>query len=162
MKNSTRRVVSDESEMAGLLNRYFASTFTQEQSGELPIAESIYQGGEEWLLQKIQVGVEEVKEQPRNLREDKAPGPDNMHPRVLMEVAEQVSEMLMDIFNRSLESRQVPESWRVTNVTSWFKKGFREELGNYRPVSLTSVVGKVLETLIKDQMRNHLLSRSKV
>ena len=46
-------MVSDESEMAGLLNRYFSSTFTQEQSGELAIAKSIYQGGEEGFLQKI-------------------------------------------------------------------------------------------------------------
>ena len=156
LRNSTRRVVSDESEMAGLLNRYFASTFAQEQSGELPIAESIYRGGEEGLLQKIQVGVEEVKKQRGNLRVDKAPGPDNMYRRVLREVAEQVSEMLTDIFNFSLESGQVPEDWRVANVTPLFNKGSREELGNYRPVSLTSVVGKVLETLIKDQMRNHL------
>ena len=79
-----------------------------------------------------------------------------MHPRVLMEVAEQVSKMLTDIFNSSLESGQVPEDWRVANVTPRFKKGPREELGNYRPVSLTSVGGKVLETLIKDRMRNHL------
>ena len=56
-------MVHDESEMAGLLNRNFASTFTEEQSGELPTAESISRGGEEGLLQKIQVGVEEVKEQ---------------------------------------------------------------------------------------------------
>ena len=102
LRNSTRRVVSDESEMAGLLNRYFSSTFTQEQSGELSIAENIYRGGEEGLLQKIQVGVEEVKEQLGYRREDKAPGPDNMHPRVLREVAEQVSEMLTDIFKSSL------------------------------------------------------------
>ena len=78
-----------------------------------------------------------------------------MHPRVLMEVAEQVSKMLTDIFNCSLESGQV-EDWRVANVTPLFNKGSREELGNYRPVRLTSVVGKVLETLIKDQMRNQL------
>ena len=63
LRNGTGRVVSDEGEMVGLLNRYFSSIFTQEQSGELPTAESIYQGGEEGLLQKIQVGVEEVKEQ---------------------------------------------------------------------------------------------------
>ena len=117
--------------------------------------ESIYQGGKKGLLQKIQVGVEEVKEQLGNLAVDKAPGPDNMHPRVLMEVAEQVSEMLTGIFNGSLESGQVPGGQRVANVTPLFKKRSREEFGNYRPVSLTSVVGKVLETLIKDQMRNH-------
>ena len=156
LRNSTRRVVGDESEMAGLLNWYFSSTFTQEQSGEFPTAESIYRGGDEGLLQKIQVVVEEVKEQLGNQREDKAPGPDNMQPRVLREVAEQVSEMLTDIFNSSLESGQVPEDWRVANVAPLFKKGSREELGNYRPVNLTSVVGKVFETLIKDWMRNHL------
>ena len=62
--------------------------------------------------------MEEVKEQLGNLREDKAPGPDNyMQLRVLMEVAEQVSEMLTDIFNSSFESGQVPEDWRVANVT---------------------------------------------
>ena len=57
--------------------------------------------------------------------------------------------MLTDIFNSSLESGQVLGDWRGANVTTLLKKGSREELGNYRPVSLTSVVGK-------DQMRNHL------
>ena len=78
--------------------------------------------------------MKEVKDQPSNLRVDKAPGPDNMHPRVLMEVGEQVSEMLTDIFNSSLESGQVPEDWRVANVTPLLKNGSREQLGNYRPV----------------------------
>ena len=122
----------------------------------MPIAESIFRRGEEGLLHKIQVEVEEVKEQLGNVRVDKAPGPDNMEPRVLREVAEQVSELLTNIFNSSLESVQVPEDWRVAYVTPLFKKGSREELGYYRPVCLTSVVGKVLETLIRDQMRNHL------
>ena len=71
-------------------------------------------------------------------------------------MAEQVREMLTDIFNSSLESGQVPEDWRVSNVSPLCNQGSREELGNYRPVSLTSVVGKVLETLIKNRMRNHL------
>ena len=110
LRNSTRRVVSDESEMAGLLNRCFSSTFTQEQSGELQIAESIYRGGEEGILQKIQVGVEEVKEQRGNLRVDKAPGPDNMHLRVLMEVAEQVREMLTDIL---IAHWSQDRNWRI-------------------------------------------------
>ena len=52
----------------------------------MPIAESIYRGGEEGLLQKIQVGVEEVKEQLGNPRVDKALGPDNIQLRVLREV----------------------------------------------------------------------------
>ena len=49
-----------------------------------------------------------------------------MHLRVLTEVAEQVSEILTDIFNSSLESGQGLEDWRVANVTPLFKKGSRE------------------------------------
>ena len=69
------------------------------------------------------------------------------HQRELRQVAEQVSEMLTYIFKSSLESGQVLEDWRGANVILLLKKGSREELGNYRPVSLTSVLGKVLETL---------------
>ena len=76
--------------------------------------------------------MEEIKEQLGNLREDKVPGPDNIHPRGLMEVVEQVSEILTDIFNSSLESGLLPEDWAVTNVAPLFKKGSREELGNLR------------------------------
>ena len=59
----------------------------------MPRAESIHEGVEEWRLTKIQVGVEEVKEQLGNLRADKALGTGYMQPRVLREVAEQESEM---------------------------------------------------------------------
>ena len=52
LRKSTGRVVSDEGETAGLLNRYTSSTFPQEQSGELPIAESIHRGVEEGLFRK--------------------------------------------------------------------------------------------------------------
>ncbi len=69
---------------------------------------------------------------------------DNIHPRVLMEVAEQIDVMFVDIFNSSLESGQVPEDWRIATTPPLFKKGSREESRNCRPVSLTSVVGKVL------------------
>jgi len=42
----------------------------------------------------------------------------------------------------------VPEDWRKASVTPIFKKGKKEDPGNYRPVSLTSVPGKVMEQLI--------------
>ena len=110
--------------------------------------------------------MEEVKKELGKLRDDKLliiqqkdkhpRGPGNMHTRVLREVGEQVSKMLADVFNSSLESAQAPEEWRVAKVTPLFKEGSREDFRNYRSVSLTSVVGKVLEMLIKGRMGNHL------
>ena len=73
--------------------------------------------------------MEEVKEQRGNLREHKAPSTDNMKPRVLVEVAEQVSEMLTDFFNSSLESGQVPEDWRVANGNTIISERIQRRIG---------------------------------
>ena len=101
--------MDDEGEMAGLLSSVFLSTFTREQFGELPIVEGIYLRGEQGLLEEIQVGVEEVKKPRGKLMDDRAPGLDNMHPRVLREVAEQIRGMFTDIFSSPLELGQLPE-----------------------------------------------------
>ena len=85
-------LVCDESKIVDLLNSYFASTFTH-QLGELSVADIIYLGGKKGLLEELQIGIEEVKKQ-ENLKNIKATGSDNMHPRVLREVADQLSDML--------------------------------------------------------------------
>ena len=52
-----------------------------------------------------------------------------------------------------METGEVPEQWREANVTAIFKKkGSRSEPGNYRPVSLTSQIGKIFERLIRDRI----------
>ena len=56
------------------------------------------------------------------------------------------------IFNRSLHEGVVPSDWKRANVSPIFKKGVRSLLGNYRPVSLTSVVCKVMESIIRDSI----------
>jgi len=74
-------------------------------------------------------------------------GPDGMHPRVLRELADIIAEPLSIIFERSWRTGEVPEDWRKASVTPIFKKGKKEDPGNYRSVSLTSISGKVMEQL---------------
>ena len=70
-----------------------------------------------------------------------------MPPKLLKEIVEQINTPLAKLFNLSLDERVVPSEWKEANVTPLFKKGSRNKPDNYRPVSLTSVVCKLLETL---------------
>jgi len=77
-------------------------------------------------------------------------GPNGMHPRVLKELADVIAEPLSIICEKSWRTGEVPEDWRKANVTPIFKKDKKEDPGNYRPVSLASIPGKVMEPLILD------------
>jgi len=71
----------------------------------------------------------------------KSVDPDGMHSRILRALADVIAEPLSIIFERSWRTGEVPEDWRKNNVTPIFRKGKKEDPGNYRPVSLTSVLG---------------------
>ncbi|GAB0195056.1 mitochondrial enolase superfamily member 1 [Grus japonensis] len=89
-----------------------------------------------------------VREHLGKLNIHKLMGPDGMHPRVLRELADVTAKPLSIIFERSWRKGEVPEDWRKANMSPVCKKGKKEDSGNYRPVSLTSIPGKVLEQLI--------------
>ncbi|PKU37921.1 rna-directed dna polymerase from mobile element jockey- hypothetical protein [Limosa lapponica baueri] len=63
---------------------------------------------------------------------------------------------LMKSIHRSWRTSKVPEDWRKANVIPVFKKGKKEDLGNYRPVSFTSIPGKMMERLILDIISKHM------
>ncbi|KFV86055.1 RNA-directed DNA polymerase from mobile element jockey, partial [Struthio camelus australis] len=86
----------------------------------------------------------------------KSMGPNRMHPRVLRELADVIARPLSIILERSWRSGEVPEDWKKANVTPVCKKGKKEEPGNYRPVSLTSIPGKMMEQLMLDAISKHV------
>jgi len=63
-----------------------------------------------------------------------------------------IFKMLSLIFKTSFESGILPQEWKSANVVPIFKKGARNDRANYRPVSLTSVPCKVMESLIKEKL----------
>eukprot|EP00061_Rhincodon_typus_P002561 g17890.t1 len=104
----------------------------------------------------VAINKEKVPGKLNGLEVDKSPGPDGLQHRVIKEIAEEIVEALVVIFQGSLESGSVPEDWKIGNVTPVFKKGVRQKTENYRLISLTSVVGKVLDSIVKDEISEYL------
>ncbi|XP_077149043.1 P2X purinoceptor 4 isoform X1 [Ranitomeya variabilis] len=101
---------------------------------------------------RISINRKIVKKHLANINE-LSPGPDELHPRVLKEIAEEIFEPLSIIFENSWRTGEVPEDWRRANVVPIFKQGKKVDPGNYRPVSLTSIPGKNFEQIIKHNVR---------
>ena len=87
---------------------------------------------------------------------NKTSGVDGIHPSLLRDLSEQLSGPLSILFRRTLDEGMVHTDWRVANVTPLYKKGNTSTPGNYRPVSLTPVVCKLLESIIKDVIMENL------
>ncbi|CAM4649274.1 unnamed protein product [Lepidochelys kempii] len=118
------------------------------------LGSTAWEGGDQPFVEK-----EVVRDYIEKLDEHKSMGPDALHPRVLKELADVIAEPLAIIFENSWRLGEVPDDWKKANVVPIFKKGKKEDPGNYRPVSLTSVPGKIMEQVLKESILKHLEER---
>ena len=100
----------------------------------------------------VDITEEDVKRVIDKFKICKSPGPDKIYPRILKEVEEAICKPLCTIFNLSLRTGKVVSEWKLANVTPLFKKGDKSNPGNYRPISLTSVVCKLMESILRDKI----------
>ena len=83
-------------------------------------------------------------------------GLDGLYPRVLRELSAVVAKLLSSILQQSWVTGDVPVDWRLANVAPIFKKGQKDDPGSYRPISLTSVLQKVMEQIILGAIMDQL------
>ena len=110
-------------------------------------------------LGQLVVTPEVVASKINNMKENKSPGVDGISPTIRKETVEQISTPLAHVFIMSLQEGIVPLplEWKEANIIPLFKKGSRNKSVNHRPVSLTSVIRKLLETIIRDHMVDFLI-----
>ena len=148
-------VVSEDSEMVELLSDQFKSVFTIEDQGGMALLQP--QPVTDEVMDEIgDISSDLVRTYLNKVKPNKAEGPDEVYARVLKECEREIALPLAIIFSKSLNETQIPSDWKRANVVPIFKKGDKSKVENYRPVSLTSLVCKVLESIIKDRIVHFL------
>ena len=143
----------DDSEKTDILNTFFSSVFTQEDSQFIPNLDILNVN----LLDNFTVTNEQMEKALHSLNVNKSPGPDEIHPVVLKELAKELTVPLKILFDKTISCGKIPSKWKVAEIRPIFKKGSKLDPSNYRPVSLTPIVCKIFETFIRDKMYDHLL-----
>ena len=147
------RLTDDDQEKAEIFSDFYQSVFTIEPDGDIPILpprEVLHQ------MPKLEITQSKIAKILAKLKPDKSPGPDGLHPRFFKELAEYMNVPLCIIFNFSLSKGVLPTAWKKARVSAIYKKENKKVASNYRPVSLTSIICKVMETLIRDHIVDHM------
>ena len=148
------RTAFEPREKAETLNKYYAKVFTRsEVEPPRPRDKTTHR------LEKIDITKEKVESVISLLKEDAAPGPDELPPRLIRELKDELSGPLTTLFRASMKAKKIPDEWREASITPIYKqKGSKADPGNYRPVSLTNVVGKLMERIVKNEMTEYVES----
>ena len=144
---------STSKEKTQVLNDYFTSVFTRENLEYIP---EISTYGVNDQLSYIEITPEIVRVKLGNLNPNKSPGYDLWHPYFLKELAGVIYKPLSILFKKSLKEG-AHSSWIRASITAVYKKGLKSEPGNYRPISMTSVISKTMESIILDAIVVHLI-----
>ena len=129
--------------MAENLNEYFSSVFTREDISILPAVETMFEGGLSDYLGHLIVTPKMVAMKIRDMKDNKSPGGDGIP--------------ACDSVQFDIRGGTVPLEWKKANIIPLFKKGSRNKSENYRSVSLTLAICKLIERLIKDHLVDFLL-----
>ena len=141
---------------AGTLNNFFRSNFTEGRLDDIPNDSESFLGE---YLDSIIITEQMVQEKIQEMKPGKSPGPDGLHPVFLKNVAD-ISQPLSVLFQKSLIEGIVPSQWLKAFITAIHKKGAKNLFENYRPISITSIVCKLMESIIRDKVLDHMVSNN--
>ena len=146
--------MSVSTEACDLLNRYFQSVFSEKT--EDTVADDL----PDPTLMNFDVSSKRIRASLTNLDVSKTRGPDKFPACFLKQLAEPLSLFLSAVFRNIKRLGKIPNCWKIGDVSPIHKKGCRASVKNYRPVTLLSIVSKVLEQCMYDpiekQFSGHL------
>ena len=150
MLENQGKKVTEDTEKANILNKYFISVLTEEPDilNSLP---DVPDANPQHILEDFTITSDIVRKKLLRLKANRASGPDLISVNVLRYCPNFALPLTL-IFNNSVQTGTLPQDWRDAHVSPIHKKGSRSKSGNYRPVSLTSQIVKLLERLFQDHL----------
>ena len=105
--------------------------------------------------------LQELNDALESLKNNKSPGPDKITNEMLQHLGPIAKAKLLEIYNNSWKKGQVPQIWKEANMMPVHKPGKkRNEASSYRPISLTSCIGKTMERMINTRLSWYLESNN--
>ena len=159
---------SQNKDKANLLNKQFQSVFSQ--LSPLKLSQLCIDKLQDYFsvripkrfqcnypkMHEINIDLKGILKLLSNLKPDKAPGPGGIKPIILKELREEIAPVIHLLFQKSISTGKIPSDWTKGSVSPVFKKGSKSDPANYRPISLTCILCKVMEHIIASKLTQHL------
>ena len=137
---------SNPSDQAELFNSYFYRQFSEPSSYDITVYHTYYH---EFY---IDFNSNRISTILSTLNPNKAMGPDKIHGVVLKNCAKNISKPLSILFSKSYYSGAIPDEWKAALVVPVHKKGAKSFVSNYRTISLTCIIMKVMEIIVRHEI----------
>ena len=158
-QHDTNKMTNNDREKANILGNFFSSVYTKEPEWT-------------WVLDKdekprirkelkLEITKEAVRQKLTKIKSNKFPGPDTMHPSVMKEMVDVLVSPFYLIFKLSIKLGKIPMPRKLANGSAIYKnKGSKHSPENFRPISLTSIACKILESIIREAILAYLKDNS--
>ena len=152
--NGEELLATTDEEKSKVFCDYFSSVFTIESDNFEPLQDK---NEIKNVMTDISFNAIDIQLRLGNLNVNKSQGPDNIYPKILKEANEVLAKPLQKIFETSFKMKQIPLDWKTADISAIFKKGNKLDVGNYRPISLTCICCKIMESIIRDHIFKYFI-----
>ena len=151
------KLVEEDEEKANIFSKFFKSVQREEQMENFPTMETKEIKSQ---MPPVDINEKRVERLLKDLNIDKATGPDGMTPKMLKPMAKVLAKPISMIIETSLSRAKLPRIWKIAWIVVIYKKGKKTLACNYRPISLTSIICKIMEKIIRDDTVNHMIENT--
>ena len=139
-RKNGKGVAQSDLEKAEEINGQFTDVFRKNEYTQVPLLDR-----SAYFMNDDVVSKDGVFQLLKGLNPSKALGPDELHPRVLKQLATELGPVFAHLFRQSIDTGEIPKDWSLSNICPLFNKSDRSLACNYCPVFLTCVPCKSLE-----------------